>query len=184
MDLSAPAAASSVLFFDTATDHEELITRPMDVTDNATPAGPSLAADLFLRLGDLLADATMIRQANAALSRIAEPMARHPLAFGHALTTADMAINGAVEVAVVGVPEAPDFHALMSVLASHYAPSLVIAGGAMDNQEGIALLEARTMRDGHATAYVCKNYACDEPVTEPDALARQLDSLSPTAARP
>jgi uncharacterized protein YyaL (SSP411 family) len=165
-------------FYDTATDHEELVTRPMDLTDNATPAGASLAVELFLRLGDLLGDADFVRRANTALRRIAEPMARHPLAFGYALTAADIVVNGAVEVAIAGEPGSADFRALTRVVAERYAPSVVLAGGATANQSGVALMDSRTTRDGRATAYVCKNYACDEPVTDADALARQLDKLS------
>jgi uncharacterized protein YyaL (SSP411 family) len=171
-------------FYDTATDHEKLITRPMDITDNATPAGASLAAELFLRLGAVYADATMARRATTALSRIAEQMARHPLAFGHALTVADITINGATEVVLVGEPEAPDFRALAAVLAARCIPSLVIAGGPASGQDGVPLLAARTMRNGRATAYVCRNSVCDEPVTDPAALTRQLDRISRPAARP
>jgi uncharacterized protein YyaL (SSP411 family) len=163
-------------FFDTATDHEELITRPMDVTDNATPAGASLAAELFLHLGDLTANAELSRKATAALSRISEPMARHPLAFGHALTAADMMVNGAVEVALSGSPGSSDFKALSAALASRFVPSVIVAGGA--DSTGVALLDNRPLRDGRATAYVCRNYACDEPVNDADALGRQLDAIT------
>ena len=171
-------------FYDTATDHEALITRPMDVTDNATPAGASLAAELFLRLGDLLGDATMTRRAVSALSRISEPMARHPLAFGHALTAADIVVNGAVELALAGEPAAGDFRALAAVAAARFVPSLIVAGGRPAREAGVALLDGRVMREGKATAYVCRMFACDEPVTEPGALARQLDSVSRPAALP
>ncbi|HEX4468291.1 MAG TPA: thioredoxin domain-containing protein, partial [Gemmatimonadaceae bacterium] len=46
-------------FFDTASDHESLVTRPRDVTDNATPSGTSLATELLARLADLLQDESM-----------------------------------------------------------------------------------------------------------------------------
>ncbi len=171
-------------FFDTATDHEELITRPMDLTDNAMPAGASLAVELFLRLGDLLGDADMVRRANGAVSRIAEPMARHPLAFGHALTAADIIANGAVEIAIAGSPASAEFRAMTRAIAEQYTPSVVVAGGDAANQDGIALMESRSARGGSATAYVCRNYVCDEPVTDADALARQLGRISRPATRP
>jgi hypothetical protein len=38
------------------------------------------------------------------------------------------------------------------------------------------LLEGRDQLDGKPTAYVCQNYACQLPVTEPDALAQQLEA--------
>ena len=162
-------------FFDTPRDHEELLTRPRDVTDNATPAGSSLAVELLLRLGDLLGDADMARRARFVLESIAEPMARYPLAFGHALTAADMVVFGAVEVALVGRVGNDDLSSLARAASAPFVPSLVLAGGASDD---IALLAHRAMRDGRATAYVCRNYACDEPVTDPRALWEQLSRAS------
>ena len=162
--------------FDTPSDHEELLTRPRDVTDNATPSGTSLAVELLLRLGDVLGDADMLRRAHSVLETLAAPMARYPLAFGHALTAADMAVRGAIEVALVGAPSAPDFIGLARAVASQYVPSLVLAGGPPDEATGIALLANREPRHGHATAYVCRGYVCDEPASDPGKLAAQLTS--------
>jgi uncharacterized protein YyaL (SSP411 family) len=53
----------------------------------------------------------------------------------------------------------------------------VVAAGAADDSAAIAampLLEGRPQRDAKATAYVCVNYACQTPVTDPVALAEQL----------
>jgi hypothetical protein len=40
--------------------------------------------------------------------------------------------------------------------------------------EGIPLLEGRGMANARPTAYVCEQYACQQPVTTPEALAEQL----------
>jgi hypothetical protein len=94
-------------FFDTAADAEALVTRPRDVTDNAIPSGSSLATELLLLLGDLYAEGEYTRKATYVLETIAEPMARYPTAFGHALGAADLAVRGAVEVAIAGDPGEP-----------------------------------------------------------------------------
>ena len=57
-------------YFDTASDHEALITRPRDVTDNAVPAGTSLAVDLLLRLAELLDDGTRRERATRVLESL------------------------------------------------------------------------------------------------------------------
>jgi hypothetical protein len=163
--------------FDTAAVAVSLVTRPRDVTDNAIPSGNSLAAELFLLLGDLLAEGEFSSRAIYLLETTAEPMARYPTAFGHALGAADIAVRGAVEVAIAGDPSDADFGTLVRVVANRYVPSLVLAGGRDGDADGITLLQGRE-RDT-PMAYVCRSYACDAPTSDPAELAAQLDALRP-----
>ena len=165
-------------FHDTASDHERLITRPREIADNATPSGTSLAVELLVRLAELLHDVDARRRATYVVETLAPAIGRYPSAFGHLLGTADMLINGAVEVAIVGEMGATDFVALERVVADRYVPSLVLAGGAARNDGAIALLNGRLARDGNATAYVCRGYACDAPATSASVLESQLDALT------
>jgi uncharacterized protein YyaL (SSP411 family) len=171
-------------FFDTARDHEALVTRPRDVTDNAIPSGNSLAAELLVRLAELTQDADLARRGRWIPETLAEPMAQHPQAFGHLLGVADTIVNGAVELAIVGDPDEAAFAALVAETGTRYLPALALAGGEPgEATTGIALLDDRQARGGQPTAYVCRNYTCDEPVTDPAALGAQLDQLSRHAAR-
>ena len=171
-------------FFDTAHDHETLITRPREITDNATPSGTSLAVELLLRLGDLLDEPSWRQRAVDVLSGIGHAVERYPLAFGHLLTAADIAVYGPVEVALVGDPASVGFSALQRVTASQFVPGLVLAGGRANGD--VALLRDRGMINGAATAFVCRHHACDAPTTLPDTLGAQLelavDAASPDAA--
>jgi len=167
-------------YFDTASDHEALLTRPRDLTDNAVPSGTSLAVDLLLRLAELLGDPSRRARATRVLETLSESLARYAPAFGHLLGAADMAVHGAVEVALAGNPAADDFHALAQAVGCVYAPSLVLAGGAPNDggTAAIALLADKPERDGHATAYVCRQYLCEEPTTDPASLRAQLARAS------
>ena len=169
-------------FFDTARDAEQLITRPRDVTDNATPSGTSLAVELLLHLSELQQDADYRRRAVFTLEALAEPVTRFPTAFGHLLGSADMEINGAIEVALVGDAKSAAFKALERAVAERYVPSLVLAGGAERKGSHVKLLEDRTLVDGKPTAYVCRSYSCDRPVTEPNALSDQLENAARISA--
>jgi uncharacterized protein len=162
-------------FFDTASDAEQLITRPRDVTDNATPSGTSLATELLLYLAELGHDADYRRRAAFTLEALAEPMSRYPTAFGHLLGCADMEINGAIEVALVGNVNDAEFKALERAVAAQYVPSLVLAGGAATSETSVKLLVDRPLIDGEPTAYVCRGYTCDKPVTDPEELSSQLE---------
>jgi hypothetical protein len=161
-------------FYDTASDAERLITRPREVTDNAVPAGNSLAVELLVRLGDLLHDADMTRRAGWVLETLAEPLARHGSAFGHLLGAADLAVHGTTEVALVGDPAAGDFAALADAVGRRYLPALVLAGGPPADAGDVALLADRPALDGHATAYVCRQYVCERPATTVAELDAQL----------
>jgi len=165
----------SGVFFDTASDAEQLITRPRDISDNAMPSGTSLAVDLLMHLGDLNADGSMRDRATTVLESLATALTKYPSAFGHLLGAADMAVYGAIEVALVGDRSSDEFGLLEREVAAHYVPSLVLAGGD-SARSTIALLAERTEKDGKPTAYVCHSYVCDQPVTDPSALAAQLES--------
>jgi len=166
-------------FYDTASDHEELIVRPREVADNATPSGTSLAVELLVRLAELLHDVEARRRATYVVETLAPMIARYPSAFGHILGAADMLINGAVEVAIVGDVGTADFRAMERAVAEQYVPSLVLAGGAPRADDSIALLTARAARDGQATAYGCRGYTCDEPAMSSQQLTAQLEALHP-----
>jgi hypothetical protein len=87
-------------FFDTAHDHEALITRPRDVTDNAVPSGNALIADLLLRLSVVSGEPRGAEHARQGCDEMSEALSRHPTAFGHLLGCRQR--YGATEVALVG----------------------------------------------------------------------------------
>ena len=160
-------------FFDTAHDAETLIARPRELTDNAVPAGSSLAAELLLRLGVLTGNDESSRRGAWLVETLGEPLVRYPTAFGYALGAAELAVHGATEVAIVGAREDAGFDALVRETASRYLPSLVLAAG--DGNDSLPLLRDRGMIDARATAYVCRGYVCDAPVTDPKSLGEQLE---------
>jgi len=162
-------------FFVTALDGQTLIARPRELTDNAVPAGNSLAAELLLRLGDLTGRDDDRRRGAWMVETLGEPLTRYPTAFGYALGAAELAVHGATEVALVGDAGASDFEALVRETASHYLPSLILAGGIASTSEPLPLLRDRPALSGKATAYVCRHYVCDSPVSDARTLGEQLE---------
>ncbi|MBK6844637.1 MAG: thioredoxin domain-containing protein [Gemmatimonadetes bacterium] len=164
-------------FYDTANDHEALITRPRDVTDNATPSGNSLMADLLMRLSVMTGEGRGEALALAACRSVSSALERHPSAFGHLLGVADMALYGATEVVLVGDEESASFRSLREVVAGQYLPSLVLAGGVPTPESPFPLLHARSAPAGGATAYVCQRARCDVPTSDPAVLTAQLEAI-------
>jgi uncharacterized protein YyaL (SSP411 family) len=177
-------------FFDTpaagdAADGPPLITRPRDPTDNATPSGTSLAGERCLMLAELTGDEAMRGRADRVLSAHADTMARYAPAFGHLLGAADMAVEGAVELVLVGEPSAPDFEALATAAGRRYAPSLVVTGGPDGGPDGAPASPLRTgkpMLDDRATAYVCRYSRCERPTSDDATLAAQLAAAGRSSA--
>jgi uncharacterized protein len=164
-------------FYDTAADHEELVTRPRDVYDNASPSGNSVAVDVLLRLSVLLEREEYRERGAAVLEDLSGAIAQIPSAFGRLLSALDFYLSTPYEIALIGVPDAPEMRALLSAVYSAYIPNKVVAGRAEDDEEAarlVPLLADRPMREGKATAYVCVNYACQNPTTAPEELKRQL----------
>ena len=164
-------------YYDTPADHEELLTRPRDVYDSAAPSGTSVATEVLLRLSLFLDRSDYRQRAEDILGELAGGMEKVPGAFGRLLCALDFSTAEPREVAVVGNPGATDTRALLNTVYSAYLPNKVVAGRDPDDDEAgglIPLLEGRTAREGKPTAYVCGQYACQAPTTDPEELARQL----------
>jgi uncharacterized protein YyaL (SSP411 family) len=101
-------------------------------------------------------------------------MARYPLGFARSLNALDFLLSRVREIAIVGSPDQADTEALLRVVFEPFLPNRVIAGGSAE----IPLLEAREMRDGQATAYVCEHYVCQAPTTDPNQLRQLLAAES------
>jgi uncharacterized protein len=167
------------IFYDTPADHEELVTRPRDVYDSAAPSGTSVATDVLLRLSLLLDREEYRQRAEAVLDSSSGSMERLPGAFGRLLAALDFYLSRPREVAIVGDIVSPDTQALVHAVYTPYLPNKVVAGWAPEDEEAarlVPLLADRPMRDGRPTAYVCEGYACKNPTTDPEELARQLVS--------
>jgi uncharacterized protein YyaL (SSP411 family) len=156
-------------FFSTSADHEELIARRKEIGDHPIPSGNSSAALGLLRLAALSGERRYQDQAVGVLSLYAKFAPRQPDAFAHLLRALDLNLAAVKEVALVG----DDLAAMAAVVRDEHRPHLVLAGGPEGTDEPELLLD-RPAVDGAATAYVCENFACRAPVTDPRELAAMI----------
>jgi uncharacterized protein YyaL (SSP411 family) len=155
-------------FFETSSDHEQLVARRKDLEDNPIPAGNSSAAYGLLRLAALSGEHEYERRAEGVLQLLHEIAPRHPQAFAHLLQALDFRLAQTKEVALAGTDTAE----LERVVRSKFRPHIVLAGGEPD---GVPLMEGREPVDGRAAAYVCEQFSCRQPVTN----AHELEALLP-----
>ncbi len=157
-------------FHDTADDAERLVARPGDPTDNATPSGLSALAAALVRYTALTGDPAYRETAERALETVGPLMVGEPRYAGYACAVAEAVLSGPYEIAIVE-PAGPS--ELTAVARRHAPPGAVIVAGRSD-QPGVPLLADRPAIDGVATAYVCRGFVCDRPVTTAEELAALL----------
>jgi uncharacterized protein YyaL (SSP411 family) len=159
-------------FYDTRDDHERLIHRPKDVQDNATPSGNSMAAHVLLKLGLLTGEPIYWDTAERATRSVGKLMAQYPSGFGEWLNVASFIMGDSREIALVGNEE--QIAPLLSVVRKGYRPLQVLAAGAQTVDATIPLLANRPQLNSSGTAYVCRRFVCETPVTNPQELDSQL----------
>jgi uncharacterized protein YyaL (SSP411 family) len=164
-------------FFFTSGDHEELIARTKEYFDNAIPSGNSVAALLMQKLGLLTAEQKYQQYAASIMRTMKEAIERYPNAFGYLLCAVDFYLSEPKEIAIIGDPDSHEVREFVAEIQRDYVPNKVVAGqrpGEKPAAERLKLLEGRSMLNGKATVYVCRNYTCLAPATSPDQLAAQL----------
>jgi uncharacterized protein YyaL (SSP411 family) len=160
-------------FFTTAHDHEELVVRRKDLDDHPIPSGNSAAAFGLLRLAALTGEQEYERRAVSVFRLLQRAAVRHPQALAHLLSGMDFYFASVKEVALVAPAAGDGLGDLATVVRSGFRPHVVLAGGP-EGTERPELLRDRDAVEGRPAAYVCENFACQRPVTEPQALAELL----------
>jgi len=164
-------------FYDTADDHEPLVTRPRELQDNALPSGNAMAATVLLRLAALTGESRYRTAAEQAIGRVGADAGRHPGAFGQWLVAIDALLARGVEVAVVGDPADPATRRLLGPARTGFRPHQVLAVGPDPATSAVPLLQGRFALHGRPTAFVCREFSCRQPVDEPEALRALLLSV-------
>jgi hypothetical protein len=160
-------------FYDAPANGEELIFRPAEPLDGATPSGAFAAADALASYAALTGSARHRDAAVAALGVLPAVAGRHPRACGTGLAVAEALLAGPVEIAIVGSPEDPRTGDLLRTALHGAGGGSVLALG--DGEADVVpLLAGRGLADGAPTAYVCRGFTCQLPATTPAGLRREL----------
>jgi uncharacterized protein len=150
--------------FTTGHDAEQLVARQKELLDNATPGANSNAALALLRLSALTGTTRYGDAAETILALLGPVAGNHPTAFANLLAALDLYVAGATEIAVVG--DRPD---LVGAVRRTWRPHAVLAWGEPYESP---LWESRQP----GFAYVCRDFACKQPVDTVDDLLGQLSA--------
>jgi len=157
---------------------DDLIVRPKEVYDGAAPSGNSVAMLELTRLARLTGRTEFEDRARAIGAAFQEQVSKGPSAYTMLMCGVDYLTGPAHEVVIVGRPGAPDVNAMSSALNGVYAPNEVVVFRPAEGADRVVKIAPYTKDqkavDGKATAYVCRNFACDLPTTSVDTMLATL----------
>jgi len=159
-------------YYDTSDDHEQLIARPKSSFDSALPSGGSAAAQIMLKLFAYTGDTKFAKSTEKALRSVSTQMENYPTGLTNWLIALDYLLNPPKEVAISGSLGEEITKRMLRIISETYRPDIIVAlqPAGKDYSEMIPLLKDRIQLEGETTAYVCKNFTCDLPTSDPEKL--------------
>jgi uncharacterized protein YyaL (SSP411 family) len=171
--------------YETSNDAEPLILRPKNAYDGAFPAASSVALEVYARIFLLTGDTRWQKQADRLLLALSPKVLRYPAGYTQLLQGAAWLLESSREIVIAGTPETPSFNAMLAVANESYAPeSVFILHPTNASAEVVKLapyVEWMRPQKGQATAYICQDFSCQNPLTDPQEVKRQLSKPPPKA---
>lgn len=165
--------------FLTADDSEPLPARCKDVYDGALPSGNGTAAWNLVRLARLTGNLELTERTDALVRAFSGDIAKAPAAYCQMMIAVDALLGPWTEIVIVGAPDADDTRALLREVRTRFLPRAVLHLRSPDDtdlRELAPYTASLTTIHGKAAAYICRDFACQLPTTEPSELGRLLDS--------
>jgi uncharacterized protein len=172
--------AGSGGFYATADYAESLILRTRDVFDGALPSGNAAMLMDLTFLGHLTGRHEYLDEASRLGRALAHEVDRAPQAHTHLLSALDLGLGPSFETLLCGDSRSEDTQCMLKALNERFLPhNVVLFRPAETDQPEIEKIapftKFQTCIDGKATAYVCQNYACNVPTTDPGEMLRLLE---------
>jgi uncharacterized protein YyaL (SSP411 family) len=158
-------------FFFTANDAEELFARGKPGYDNARPSGNGVMAFNLLRLAELNGDLKLRETAAKTLDYFGARVTGSAIGYSAILNALDFS-NGPREIFIAGEPGDEATMALVRAVWRDPDINRVLAIATPRAQELLPPAKGKGRVDGKPAAYVCRNFTCDAPVTDPGKLGR------------
>ena len=166
-------------YFTTSGKDASVLLRMKDDNDSAEPAASSVAAMNLLRLSQIYDDKELEDRARKTIDAFATTLSHFPSAMPQMLVALDFSSSKPRQIVIAGKKDAPGTKALVTEVHRHFLPTtiLLLADGAEGQKylgEKLEAIRAMSMVDGKPAAYVCENFTCKAPVTDPKELAGLL----------
>jgi uncharacterized protein YyaL (SSP411 family) len=166
-------------YFQTAPGASDILFRTKEDYDGAEPAPGSLAAANLLRLAQLTDSKELRERADRTIASAADQLDKLPSAMTQMLCAVDFSLAKPRQIVIAGKPDADDTRALLREVRAVFSPNQIVllADGARGQEwlgGRLEFLRSVGPVDGKAAAYVCENFTCQAPVTDPAKLREFL----------
>ena len=170
-------------FYLTVDNKKSMLPRIKESTDAALPSSNAVSMHNLLKLSRLTGNHTFEKKAGKISSLLSSRVKDYPLAFPMLLAALDLALAPSQEVVIVGKKDADDTEEMLKTLRKSYLPNAVVlfkpAGEAHPPINKYAnFIEFMYAINNKATAYVCTNFKCEFPTTDPAKMLNSLRSIS------
>ena len=165
-------------FFLTGKDSEKLIARTKPDYDGAVPSGNSIAALALLKMGRLTMDTSFTESAAKAIEAVSKQLQKAPTYSAAMLIALNFWFGPTQEIVIAGNAQDSQTQKMIKTVRDKFLPNAVVLlheqGKAGEPIEKISpFVKNQITLKGKATAYVCENYVCNQPVNT----VKELDKL-------
>jgi uncharacterized protein YyaL (SSP411 family) len=166
-------------YFNGTGQDASILLRLKENNDSAEPAASSVAALNLLRLAQIRNEKRWYDRAEKTIDAFSPQIGHFASAMPQMLVALDLSLSRPRQIVIAGEREAKETGALLAEIHRHFLPNkiLLLADGGDGQRYLEEKLEAvRGMKsiDGKPAAYVCENFTCQAPVTDPGALGELL----------
>jgi uncharacterized protein YyaL (SSP411 family) len=157
---------------------EEVLVKEKEIYDGAIPSANSVALLNLVRLNRLTANPTLKEMASELMDRFSEQISSSPTSYTFFMTALDFIKGPSYEVVITGEQDAKDTKAMFKVLREKFLPNMVVIF--VPNKKNSEITEIASYAKeytsimGKATAYVCIDFNCQLPVTNPSDILLHL----------
>ncbi|WP_372638370.1 thioredoxin domain-containing protein [Fodinibius sp.] len=171
-------------FFFTSRSGEELLGRKKEMYDGALPSSNAVAMMNLLRLGRLTGNTGWEEKADQINRLFSSDIRKAPTGFGFALQSVDFTASGSQEIIIAGQKDTAQTQDMLRPLHRRFLPrAVVLLNDPADEkiEKIVPFLSGFPVQGGQTTAYVCRNFSCEMPTTDPEKMLEMIEKRSGTA---
>uniref|UniRef100_A0A8C5HCV8 Spermatogenesis-associated protein 20-like TRX domain-containing protein n=2 Tax=Gouania willdenowi TaxID=441366 RepID=A0A8C5HCV8_GOUWI len=146
--------------------------------DGAEPSANSVSATNLLRLSHYTGRKEWLHKSEQLLAAFSERLTKVPIALPEMVRALMSQHYTLKQVVICGQRDAPDTNSLLTAANSIFIPFKVLMFTDKDEDgflsQRLPALSSMTALEGVATAYVCQDFTCSLPLTDPQELRRLL----------